>query len=330
MRLLVLLFLIWATAPVSAQQPFPIEFEVGLSKVVVQNDLGLKPGDDFLQNVRIGLGLHLIDPTKIRMKGYDPPSKAKMLYGFFNYGHFLGEDTRKKFFFKDLGLGGTNSLFLIGYKINRYKEKAKGNLRFNNWFGELSGNILNPDTSKTKAGENTTTELRTNDQSAMNFNLTLGYQFGSSIRINNPSDRYQQAGRYTIWVSPQIHMYHIILPEGMSTVKELMIQEGVYRNFVTEDQEKKEDTKKDFATSGVGLGLKFSMAWSFKSESIPPIFAYVDARYYIADQSKASPGFNSPLRPFFMFGLMTNLNYGVPREEDVRNIRHLERYRSYY
>jgi hypothetical protein len=333
MRLFVLLLLILATAPAFGQQAFPVEFEVGLSTVVVQNDFGLAPGNSISQNLyhnlRLGLGLHLINPTKIRIDGYDPPSKAKMLYGFFNYGHFLGEDTRKKFFFKDLGLGGTNSLFLIGYKINRYREIGKGNIRFNNWFAEFSGNILKPDTSQTSSGENTTTELRTNDKSAMNFNLTLGYQFGSSIRINK-SDRYNQAGRFTIWVSPQIHIFHIILPKGMNTVKELMIQEGIYRDYVSEADEKNEYTKKDFATFGGGLGLKFSMGWTFKNERVPPVFAYVDARYYIADNSKASPGFNSPMRPFLMVGLMTNLNYGFPREDDSRNIRHLQRYRSYY
>jgi hypothetical protein len=328
MRLLVLLFLILASRPVWAQQHFPIEFEVGLSKFVAQNDLGLLSGNNLLQNVRIGLGLHTINPTQIRMKGYNPPSKAKMLYGFFNYGHFLGEDTRKKFFFKDLGLGGMNSLFLIGYKINRYREIGKGNLRFNNWFGELSGNFLKPDTTKTKAGENTTTELRTNDNTAKNLNLTLGYQFGSSVRVNT-SSRYRQAGRYTIWFSPQIHAYYVYLPAGMSTVRELMLREGVYRDFVSEADEKNEFAKKDFATTGVGLGLKFSMMWTFKREWIPPVFAYIDGRIYLADQSKASPGFNSPLRPFFMVGIMTNLNGGMPRDDDWRNIRHLERYRSY-
>jgi|GEM_PF-5837975 len=322
MRLLVLLFLILATAPVSAQQPFPIEFEVGLRRFMVQGEYPFQnTNTQPAANFRVGLAINMIDATVQRREGYDSPSLAKIIYLFCNAGRFLdGEQKDRKqlttSFFDDLGLGGNNSLFVLGYKINRYREKGKNDIRMNNWFSEASINFMNEKATVKQTEGSTTVEGRTTNATAMNFNLTLGYQFMHSIRV----DRYnrQQIGRVTFAVSPQLHGYHVILPKGITTVNALMIQE-------------KYDTTNhsDMARSGFGGGLKLTAGWTFKNESIP-VYLFVEGRQYLVDNSKTGPGYiwyND--RPLFIFGISVHMQIGTARTESTTNIRHLERYRSY-
>jgi hypothetical protein len=175
---------------------------------------------------------------------------------------------------------------------------------------------MNEKATVKQAEGSTTVEGRTTNATAMNFNLTLGYQFMHSIRVDN--NNRHQIGRLTFALSPQLYAYHVILPQGITSVKDLMLQE----KYATANHP-------DMARSGVGGGLKITAGWTFRNESIP-VYLFVEGRKYLVDNSKTGPGYiwyNE--RPLFIFGISLHVQIGSARIQDPINVRHLQRYRSY-
>ena len=304
-----------------AQQIFPYEFEVGIRTVSLQFDGNI---NTIISNInpRIGVGIHLINPTTLRREGYNPPMLAKMAYGFFNFGHyFRGNDYRRQIFVDELGLGGSNSLFCVGYKINRIKSKEGDNMawRLNNYFIEFSGNILSAREVSSENGSTQTTEVRSANSSTMNFNLCIGYQFGTIRRFGGRPFE-DPKGRGAFFLSPQLHFYYITLPDGDTNLRQSF------------EREQLKLPEKDFAKWGVGGGIRLSYGFTLSNEMLFPTTAYVDFRYYIINSKALGPGFiaytNGEFRPYIAVGITTSLNGGFGRDSRQYSGSILDRYKG--